>query len=308
MKAINSKLPDPFILHNVVSVERNHDSRNGDRYFLNLLLRKSNHSPLYRVSTYVYQPIGQHVLCLPGGLRWKNHVHVTVIISVKNQGYWLKKFIENMSKLYVTTKDPNFSVVIVDFNSTDIDIDGLLKRSSLKRYKIIRKVGHFSRALGLQMGADSVTNRHSIVLLMDLHLSIPNNFIDNVRRRTVERRTTFVPYFLRLNCNYSPSRPNGYWEDQSYGIVGIYKSDFDRIGGMNTKIYKYKWGGEDWELLSRILSHGLEVERFRYPQFFHYFHRRRGTFYKGTVHDRGTVLYYLNIIWQKFIFRRYGKE
>ena len=45
--------------------------------------------------------------------------------------------------------------------------------------------------------------------------------------------------------------------------------------GMNTKDYKYKCGGEDWDLLDRVLMASLEVERNKYPGLYHHYHPRK---------------------------------
>lgn len=43
---------------------------------------------------------------------------------------------------------------------------------------------------------------------------------------------------------------------------------------MNAEEYKFKWGGEDWDLLDRVLMLPIEVERLRYPGLYHHYHTK----------------------------------
>jgi len=57
---------------------------------------------------------------------------------------------------------------------------------------------------------------------------------------------------------------------------GIYKSDWDTFGGMNEKEFKNKWGGEDWEMVDRVLEQGIEVDKIRMIGFYHFYHTKEG--------------------------------
>lgn len=46
---------------------------------------------------------------------------------------------------------------------------------------------------------------------------------------------------------------------------------------MNTALYQYKWGGEDWDLLDRILNAKLKVERVKHPGLYHHYQIKQKT-------------------------------
>ena len=75
-------------------------------------------------------------------------------------------------------------MIIIDYESSDIDVEAVLKRSSIQRYTVVKIPGEegFKRAVALQRGADAVTDPRSILFLCDLHLKLPPNLISTIRK------------------------------------------------------------------------------------------------------------------------------
>lgn len=172
-------------MERLLSVEQNKDEVKGSRYLVELELRvqEKNSEQLVRFSEYVFQPAqNKKEICYPKHFSWNKTAEVHYILTSAGQSRWVVHFINTMSRIYDETKDPNMNVIIVDFDTSDVDLVKTLESSSLKRYTLLKRSGKFHKTLAIQDAAATILNPDAIAVQVDLHLTIPSDFTDHVRK------------------------------------------------------------------------------------------------------------------------------
>ncbi|KAM8970194.1 N-acetyl-beta-glucosaminyl-glycoprotein 4-beta-N-acetylgalactosaminyltransferase 1 isoform 2-T2 [Sarcophilus harrisii] len=245
MERLNSLHEGRFSLLRIVNVEKRRDSARGSRYLLELELQERGGHGRLRLSEYVFLRLPrtragadgedetevdgdgdngaapartpseppsrapEPLLCRPVRLAWRQDVMVHFVVPVKNQARWVTRFLWDMASLHALTGDTRFSVVLVDFDSDDMDVERALRAARLPRYQYLKRTGNFERASGLQAGVDAIEDGSSIVFLCDLHIHFPLNILDGIRKHCVEGKLAFAPVVMRLGCGSSPVDPHG---------------------------------------------------------------------------------------------------
>lgn len=269
------KFERDYYLKKIHKVIHKPDPTKGDRFLLNLELGSTHNNQSYRLSEHVYRTQESEKLCLPEGMKWNNSAMVYFILPVKDQGKWVHHFINELTAASLLTGDTNFHVIIIDFESKDIDMVKAFNTPLLhSRHTIISLTGKFYKTLALNKAVAQVPNANDIIFLYDLHIDVPPDIMDSVRMNTIAGKLAYFPIVGRLDCQSSSVDHKGFWQLDGYGLLAIYKSDWEKFGGMNAEEYKFKWGGEDWDLLDRVLMLPIEVERLRHPGLYHHYHTK----------------------------------
>ena len=114
---------------------------------------------------------------------WHRNATIYFILPVKNQGKWVHHFASQLANMSSQTSDFGFHVIIVDFDSDDIDIEEVFNVWPLQeRYKLIKLSGLFHKTLAIQKAVEAVPHHDDIVFLFDLHIDVPIGLLDSVRK------------------------------------------------------------------------------------------------------------------------------
>jgi len=145
----------------------------------------------------------------------------------------------------------------------------------------------FARAAAIELGVRAQST-DGLMVFIDVDMIFDSGTLDRIRTHTIRGRQVYFPIvFSQFDPSFNSGAPPppdsvqpnsfridddlGYWRFYGFGIASIYKSDLERVGGMNTTIRG--WGQEDVDLYDRIVQSGLfNIFRAPDPGFIHVFH------------------------------------
>ena len=108
---------------------------------------------------------------------------------IKGNGF----IISLISLASLLTKDENFHIIVVDFESQDISISQAFDTDLLRnRHTIINMTGKFYKTLALNKAVEHVPSEHDLLFLFDLHIDVPADIMDSIRK-------------VRLNIHFNPN-------------------------------------------------------------------------------------------------------
>ncbi|CAH1113573.1 unnamed protein product [Psylliodes chrysocephalus] len=176
-----------------------------------------------------------------------------------------------------------------DFEKTTLLADRLAENYPYYVIKVIAADQTFSRGGALQLGINEL-QEDSLMLFIDVDMVFDDSMLLRIRHNTVQNKKVYFPIVYSLynpkflDGNYSEemwmdslhtfSEPfndtNGFWRQFGFGIVSLYKSDYNRLGGFNLEITG--WGNEDVTFYDNAVKSDLKIVRSVDPGLVHIYH------------------------------------
>ena len=230
---------------------------------------------LLRTRTSIVRPLGKNYITLEDNDDKKTQINFITPISNVNERF--REFM-SMYESCCLKQDNSLHLVLVVYGEQDIAFVKEVINPYLKKYKkaqitVMEGTGVFSRGRALHLGM-STLSPEELAFHCDVDMTIQTQFLQRCRKNAIRGRRVYYPEFFKLyNLDYvyfnrvrpkkiPLKRQHGHWASYSFGMLCIYKSDYDEVGGMDTTIIG--WGEEDVKFYEMVLKK-KHLEVFRAP-------------------------------------------
>ncbi|KAI0559599.1 Glycosyltransferase family GT7 [Gracilaria domingensis] len=153
--------------------------------------------------------------------------------------------------------------------------------------------GNFSRSKALLDGSQYVPS-DALMFFCDVDMLIKKEFFDNCRYNTQQNYQVYYPIVYSMYpYGYKVEKEHGYWRSGAYGMLCVYKSDFEttEAWALHEKQKKLVgWGFEDVTLHQEFMNHPrISIFQAIEPNLLHRWHPKYCEFNRHIVACLGTV-------------------
>lgn len=281
------------------------DPRRGVDYILDLLLiykKYRGRKMMFPVRRHAYlqQAFGSLVLRSRSIDPSERNTPIHFILPLSGRLPVFRRFMDNFQRVCVEP-DEDVRLIIVLYPTGEPEDPFLEIKNLAEAYRhqagrggkkfllqlIERSDESFARAAAIELGVRAQST-DGLMVFIDVDMIFDSGSLDRIRTHTIRGRQVYFPIvFSQFDPSFNSGAPPppdsvqpnsfridddlGYWRFYGFGIASIYKSDLERVGGMNTTIRG--WGQEDVDLYDRIVQSGLfNIFRAPDPGFIHVFH------------------------------------
>lgn len=217
----------------------------------------------------------------------KQFVHIILPLSGRSSTF--QRFVDLFEKTCLKTGEL-VKLYIVLFSSNNATDDQLIRESIRRLQSVYERTqdlrlfelnGEFSRGAALSFGASQCPS-DALMFFTDVDVAFTRDFLRRVRLNTIRGRSIYFPVVFSQYASsklksvtdfsqFNYDSENGYFRHFGYGLVGLYRSDFDAVGGFDLNIRG--WGMEDVELFDKFVKRSnLSIFRAPDPDLVHIYH------------------------------------
>ena len=213
---------------------------------------------------------------------------VTFVVPITKVNERFREFITMYYENLGLVSKENVKLILAVYGKDDIAFVNKILEPLRDKYPeasvtVVEGKGEFSRSRALHLGMSKL-HPEELAFLCDVDITVSHSFLEKCRKNTVRGKRVYYPEVFKLyNLDYvyhekkrpskiSLKRTHGHWAYYAYGVLCIYKSDYDAVGGLNTTIVG--WGDEDINFFEKVLRKRLDVLRAPDTSLSHRWHEK----------------------------------
>ncbi|KAF7414464.1 hypothetical protein HZH68_002953 [Vespula germanica] len=216
----------------------------------------------------------------------KKIIHFILPLSGRYEVF--QRFLQNYEEVCLTTDEKTELLVVLYQHKVEDTLNKTIDLIEQLKYKyrsasinVILGSGEFARANALHEGVTKMKDEN-LLLFIDVDIVFTSSALHRIRLNTLMSKQIYFPIVFseydpkivyessKKHDKYDITEIAGYWRQFGFGIVSLYKKDYDVVGGFDLSIRG--WGKEDVVFFEKVVKSKIKIFRAADKNLIHVFH------------------------------------